>query len=63
MAMYSSQLSNFGKTWASRSNICDASATPPGIKRDCYVCMYVTDVDTAELLFGYKLLVNSVLVS
>jgi hypothetical protein len=29
---------NFGKTWASRRKIWDASATPSGIKREWYVC-------------------------
>jgi hypothetical protein len=33
------KLSNFGKTWASRRNIWDASATPSGIKREWYVCI------------------------
>jgi hypothetical protein len=28
----------FGKPRASRKNICNASATPPGIKRGWYVC-------------------------
>jgi hypothetical protein len=32
-------LSNFGKTWASPSDICDASAAPSGIKHEWYVCM------------------------
>jgi hypothetical protein len=32
---------NFSKTWASRRNIWEASATPSGIKRKWYVCMYV----------------------
>jgi hypothetical protein len=38
---YYSQLNNFGKTWASRRNIWNASATPSEIKREWYVCMYV----------------------
>jgi hypothetical protein len=38
---YSSQLSNFGKKWAFRSNICDASVTPSGVKLEWYVSMYV----------------------
>jgi hypothetical protein len=32
-------LNNFGKTWAF-GNIRNASATPSGIKREWYVCMY-----------------------
>jgi hypothetical protein len=35
-------LNNFGKSWASRRNIWDVSATPTRIKRRWYVCMYVT---------------------
>jgi hypothetical protein len=31
-------ITNFGKTWASRTNIWDASA---GKKREWYVCMYI----------------------
>jgi hypothetical protein len=34
-------IANFGKTWASRSNIWVASAAPSGIKREWYVCMHV----------------------
>jgi hypothetical protein len=34
--------SSFGKTWASRRNIWDASATPSEIKREWYECMYVS---------------------
>jgi hypothetical protein len=30
------------KTWASGRNIRDASATPSGVKREWYVCMYVS---------------------
>jgi DNA modification methylase len=36
---YSSYLSH-GKMWASRKNIWDASASPSGIKRGWYICMY-----------------------
>jgi hypothetical protein len=31
---------NFGKTWVSRRNISDTSATSLEIKREWYVCMY-----------------------
>jgi hypothetical protein len=31
---------NFGKTWVFRRYIWDTSATPSGIKREWYVCMY-----------------------
>jgi hypothetical protein len=34
-------INNFGKTWASLRNICDASATLSEIMRKWYVCMYV----------------------
>jgi hypothetical protein len=34
-------LSNFGKTWASRRNICNASAIISGIKREWYVYTYL----------------------
>jgi hypothetical protein len=33
-------ITKFGKTWVSRRNIWDTSATPSGIKREWYVCMY-----------------------
>jgi hypothetical protein len=39
-----SQLTHFGKTWLSRRNIGDTSATPLGIKREWYVCMYEKNV-------------------
>jgi hypothetical protein len=32
-------IANFGKTWVSRRNIGDTSATPLGIKREWYVCI------------------------
>jgi hypothetical protein len=34
------QIFFFDKTWASRSNIWDSSATPSGIKRAWYVCIF-----------------------
>jgi hypothetical protein len=33
-------ITNFGKTWVSRRNIWDTSATPSGIKREWYVCIH-----------------------
>jgi hypothetical protein len=47
----SSQLSNCGKTSASRSNVWDASSTSSGIKRECYEfikCLSVTALDVCK---------------
>jgi hypothetical protein len=41
----------FGKTWASWRNFWDASATPSGIKHECYVCMYV---DTTIIMLKWQ---------
>jgi hypothetical protein len=40
-AVFFIMANNFGKTWVSRRNVCCASATPSGIKREWYVkCEY-----------------------
>jgi hypothetical protein len=41
----------FGKMWASRKNISDASATPSGIKREWYVCMFMIIEENDRLPF------------
>jgi hypothetical protein len=38
------QLSNFGKTWVSQSNVWDTSAAPSGTKREWYVCVNIHKV-------------------
>jgi hypothetical protein len=43
-------INNFGNAWASRKNILDASATPSGIKREWYVCMYVEELYSRVIL-------------
>jgi hypothetical protein len=57
--MYIQILNNFGKTWASRESVWDASATPSGIERERYLFYYLAMRNTADVTGGKPIAVRS----